>query len=464
MATVQGVAVASPYGEPTQNENWTKGEKQPAKCNDPIFAAIFYIQLIAVLAVMFIYGVPAISSENANANDFIPYVKVASIVGGFAFIISGFGLLILMACAELIIKISLFFVVFMSLAWAIFGFMTGQVFLGILFLIFFLIGLCYIKMVWSRIPFATANLKTAITAVKVNLGVVLIAYFMTAVGLVWAVLWTLSLTGVLQSYCGSYEECQQNFPYGPFFGLLVSYFFTLQVVMNVIHVTSAGVVGTWWFSPEECNCCCSGAVLGSYIRSLTTSFGSICFGSLLVAIIEAIRALANTARNNDDANAILICLVDCLLACIQGFLEYFNKWAYIYVGVYGYTYLEAGKNVMSLFSNRGWEAIIADDLVSNALFLVSLVVGLVSGGVGLIVAATTDYFPNQSQANENYLCFVIGLIIGIMLCSIMLSVVGSGVNSVIVLFADAPAEFQRNHPVLSDKMRETYMAAFPGCM
>ena len=116
---------------------------------------------------------------------------------------------------------------------------------------------------------------------------------------------------------------------------------------------------------------------------------------------------------------------------------------------------------MKLFHDRGWEAIIADDLISNALFLVSLIVGLVSGGVGLIVASTSDFFPGQSQANENYLCFVIGLIIGIMLASITLSVVGSGVNAVIVLFADAPVEFQSNHPELSNKMRETYRAAFP---
>lgn len=37
----------------------------------------------------------------------------------------------------------------------------------------------------------------------------------------------------------------------------------------------------------------------------------------------------------------------------------------MYVGLYGYSYIEAGKSVMGLFKNRGWEAIIADDLISN---------------------------------------------------------------------------------------------------
>ena len=100
---------------------------------------------------------------------------------------------------------------------------------------------------------------------------------------------------------------------------------------------------------------------------MTTSFGSICFGSLLVAIVQALRALANQAQENGDAG-ILACIAVCILGCIESLIEYFNKWAFIYVGIYGYSYLEAGKNVIALFRNRGWEAIIADDLVGNALF------------------------------------------------------------------------------------------------
>lgn len=69
--------------------------------------------------------------------------------------------------------------------------------------------------------------------------------------------------------------------------------------------------------------------------------------------------LANTARANDDAG-IGACIAECILSCLASIVEYFNKWAYVYVGIYGYSYLEAGKGVMQLFKNRGWEAIITD--------------------------------------------------------------------------------------------------------
>ena len=83
------------------------------------------------------------------------------------------------------------------------------------------------------------------------------------------------------------------------------------------------------------------------------------FKSLIVAFLRALEMLASMARANDDGG-IGVCIAQCIISCIASMLEYFNKWAYIYVGVYGFGYLEAGKNVFELFKNRGWEAIIAD--------------------------------------------------------------------------------------------------------
>jgi hypothetical protein len=51
---------------------------------------------------------------------------------------------------------------------------------------------------------------------------------------------------------------------------------------------------------------------------------------------------------------------------------------------------------------------------------------------------------------------------GVVLCSILMSVIASAVNAVLVLFAEKPAEFQRNHPELSNKMREVWSTIYPG--
>jgi hypothetical protein len=137
------------------------------------------------------------------------------------------------------------------------------------------------------------------------------------------------------------------------------------------------------------------------------------------------------------------------------------QWAFVYVGLYGYGYIEAGKNVFTLFRNRGWEAIIADDLVGNTLFLVSIVVGAFMGVLSLVLAVTTDLFEDAG-GNEKGVAFLLGFIVGMVITSILMSTIGSGVNAVVVLFAEAPAEFQQNHPVLSQQMIQVWRTVYPG--
>jgi hypothetical protein len=135
--------------------------------------------------------------------------------------------------------------------------------------------------------------------------------------------------------------------------------------------------------------------------------------------------------------------------------------AYIYVGLYGYSYLQAGKQVFGLFKSRGWEAIIADDLVGNVLLLVSVIVGGLIGSLGIAIEATSDLF-DDAGGNAKFVAFILGFIIGLVVCSIALSTIGSGVNAVIVLFAEAPAEFQQKHPELSNRMRQAWALVYPG--
>ena len=57
------------------------------------------------------------------------------------------------------------------------------------------------------------------------------------------------------------------------------------------------------------------------------------------------------------------------------------------MGLYGYSYLDAGRNVITLFQNKGWTAIITDDLIENVLLMMSVVIGLISGMIGLILVS-----------------------------------------------------------------------------
>lgn len=446
------------YAAPTDE----RSEKKESSCNDPIFVVLFYIALISIIVVAATYGPDALSAESSNSDiEYDSYVTVTVIIVFISFFGAGAGLAVLFWIPQFIIKVALIFSVVLSGIWAIFAFVSGSIGIGVIGLIFFAISICYACAVWSRIPFATANLVTATTAIRANLGIAAYAYMFAILAGGWSIVWSLAFVGVFdKTYsCSDETNTCDNPSYGILFVLFLAFFFVQQVIQNSIHVAVAGVVGTWWYAPAESGCCSPG-VNNSIIRTMTTSFGSICFGSFLVAIVQALRALANQAQQNGDA-AILACIAECILSCLASIIEYFNKWAFIYVGLYGMSYLKAGKSVFELFRNRGWEAVIADDLVGNALFLISIVVGGVMGGLAVLIDATSDLFEDAGGDSE-IVAFILGFIVGLVITSILMSTIASAVNAVIVLFAEGPAEFQQNHPDLSNKMRAVWNQVYPG--
>lgn len=128
----------------------------------------------------------------------------------------------------------------------------------------------------------------------------------------------------------------------------------------------------------------------------------------------------------------------------------------------GMSYCESGKAVITLFQNRGWEAIIADDLIGNVLMLTSVLAGAVTGIVSILIELAFGWFEEDAPGNPHSVAFFLGFIVGLVLCSILMSTIGSSVNAVLVLFAEKPQEFQRHHPELSQKMREKWTEIYPG--
>ncbi len=76
---------------------------------------------------------------------------------------------------------------------------------------------------------------------------------------------------------------------------------------------------------------------------------------------------------------------------------FFRIHSFVYVGLYGFSYCEAGSNVMQLFRDRGWEAIIADDIVGMVLVLLSMISGLITCGISIFFANSSAIFDALKQ-------------------------------------------------------------------
>lgn len=138
--------------------------------------------------------------------------------------------------------------------------------------------------------------------------------------------------------------------------IIFGIYWGVQVIKGIIQTTVSGTVGCWWFQPHR-----EAAVRGSLFRSVTTSFGSICFGSLLVAAVQSLHAILRTInsqhrritnRNRNLANEFCVCCLGRLLEWVEQALLYFNKYAFCYVAAYGTSFIESGRRVTELFERR----------------------------------------------------------------------------------------------------------------
>jgi hypothetical protein len=460
---------------------WEKGEAQPAVMRDKWFAVAFLVQFFAVITTSIVVAPSSwagsfsgdsvsAASNNTYGNNDGSQEKTEPDVVFWTFII---GVSVLVATA-----LSLFSMTIMSKNAV--GMITASLWLciilcglvamssifvappvGIIYGIFTVCLVGYLRQVKNRIPYAASNLKCSISVLKNNLGLGLVAIG-SMIGLVayflswaFAFMFTMSLDAMKDN---TGEEGLS--PLGVFVAciFLLSFYWTHEVLRNIVRATVSGVVGHWWFVPTEAASFCSTAVRGSATRASTYSLGSIAFGSLIVAVLQLIR---NTLHNaNNDRNAgILRCIAACILSYIETLVQFFNKWAYVYVGLYGYDYLEAGKRVMNLFKQRGWDVIIADNLTNRLLGIMTFTIGSLTGLCTLFVTFLVDEF--ESKQGWLGFGFFIGFVIGIVLSGLFMGLLSSAVDSVIVCFAEAPHEFNESHPEHAQEMHRTWKDAWP---
>ena len=65
--------------------------------------------------------------------------------------------------------------------------------------------------------------------------------------------------------------------------------------------------------------------------------------------------------------------------CVEALARRFSPWSFTYVGLYGYSLIDAGLHSTELFEKRGWTTIVSDDLVPNVILLITLTITGLTG-------------------------------------------------------------------------------------
>jgi len=235
--------------------------------------------------------------------------------------------------------------------------------------------------------------------------------------------------------------------------MLFSFYWVSEVIKNVIHVTVSGVIATWYFLSGSKGGMPSSPTMGALKRSLTTSFGSICLGSLIVAILKTIKAIIQGIRGRKDN--LLACLLDCCVSCIERLVRYFNHYAFCQVAIYGKDYIDAAISTWNLIASSGIEAILNDNIIAGVLTMSCVFVGIVSAAISVLLAYI--FFGTSAFLISYLVAFgILGLVLGFLIMSMATMVLDSGVVCTFVCFAEDREVLRINNPELHQRLMETY--------
>lgn len=322
------------------------------------------------------------------------------------------------------------------------------IFLGVCmaFCIFF----CY----RSLIPFMIKLTEVVADVIESHPSMIVVALIGAFLGLVWTAVCFVAFFATYLEYEEAFYDQESiwsnDYVHKALYGFCVFVFtWGTQVVGNVCHVTYCGVFGRWYFQGERSGRLgpdSTNPITPSLTVAFKTSFGSICMGSFLIAIIRAVEAVVRQARRQaqGDGNAvmcIILMVLECIIGCIGDILEYFNAWAYVQCAIRGVSFCDAARITFSMIMCANLKYIISDLLLNSLVSCGSMLCAVVGGLCGLGAAfAMGGQLPMLAAGG------ICGLSVGVMAGAAALNVISSGVKTILMCWAEKPEKLGVSHP------------------
>ncbi|OBA19131.1 protein PNS1 [Metschnikowia bicuspidata var. bicuspidata NRRL YB-4993] len=470
-----------PFSEkPEHLETFDEAFKiEKPKYNDIAFAIFFLLVVAGFVAVagITLHAMSQVYSQqggsiysslssftlNSNTAILFGFVVVIAVVLSF--------LLILFARlhAKFFITTGLILNVLFGVGTAIYYFVAGYYSAAIVFLVFALLAAWFYWSCRSRIPFSATVLEITIDVMKRYKSTLVTSLIGIIVSGAFSALFSMVLVATYMKYSPDIGNpgcdidggsCSQSTLIGVLVFVFFAGYYISEVIRNIIHVTIAGVYGTWYYLANSDQGEPKYPALGAFKRAMTYCFGSICFGSLIVSIIQLIRGLVRILRNNafGDGNVCAGCgflILDFIIGIIEWMVKYFNHYAYIYIALYGKNYIASAKETFQLIRFKGMDALINDCFVNTSIQLYSLFVAYVNALFAYLYLKFTE--PEYNSSGSYYAPIIaFTFLISGQITRVSLTVIESGISTFFVALARDPEVFQMTNRDRFDEIFRNY--------
>lgn len=377
-----------------------------------------------------------------DVGEILSWVAVLSASFVLSCVVGSAFLRLMIRNAHTFVIVSIVSMILLTAAYGIAIIVAGS-FLGVVVLFLAVVWALIYRSWKPRIPFAVLMLKTVAQLVQKYTATITVSFLMLFIEAIYLGFWVATVILSASAFGGGAETCLILFT-------VFSLYWTIQVLKNIVHVSVCGLFATWYFQQNNMP---PNPTKKSFKRATTTSFGSICLGSLVVALIQTLRSLLQSAGRSDS---LLGCLIDCLLGWIERILQYFNHYAFAQVAIYGKSFCESARSTYALFKRTHLMNVVNDSIIGAVLLFScisgALLVGCISAGLGAVLIST-EYWLTVG---------LLGALIALVVITLIVQIVDSGVASIYVCIAEDPSALRASNEELYREFAQVWpeMASF----
>mmetsp|Transcript_55302 Transcript_55302/g.148136 ORF Transcript_55302/g.148136 Transcript_55302/m.148136 type:complete len:494 (-) Transcript_55302:149-1630(-) len=314
---------------------------------------------------------------------------------------------------------------------------------GVILVVGGMVGvLCTICCYKRWIPFTALIVQTVTSVVETHQGMVAVSVLGCCLTFLWWLLCTCAFVAIYLLHANRIDNFHEDVPLA---GMVVIFVVTLVaswgvgVMTGACQVACCGVFGRWYFGRDLL----PGAmpVLSSTRVAFTTSFGSICFGSLVMALFRAAEAVARAAREQaaEDGNVvvcIIAAIIQSILDCIGDIIEWFCTYAYVQCAIRGLGMVDAARATYALCKFANIDLIISNCLTDSVTASAAVLCGVAGGLVAFAAASGETWF------------LLSGFILGSFVGSACLQPLRSGAITLAVCWSEFPEALEQLRPQL----------------
>ncbi|KAM6989509.1 choline transporter-like protein 5-A isoform 1-T1 [Tautogolabrus adspersus] len=167
---------------------------------------------------------------------------------------------------------------------------------------------------------------------------------------------------------------------------LLVFLWLVNFSLALEQCTLAGTFASYYWSrrkPEDIPPC---PLFSSFTRTVRYHTGSLAFGALILSMVQLFRIVLEYLEqklrgvNNSVSRFIMICL-KCCFWCLERFIRYLNRNAYIMVAIYGKNLCTSAREAFFLLMRNMVRVAVLDRVTDFLLFLGKV---LIAGGVGVV--------------------------------------------------------------------------------